>query len=415
MGVNQSYFNKYTDPMQKEIDRVNVYELESGMDYELTTLGGEINPENIKKAQAKVLKNLRQDPAYYTNRLASDSVKLVGEWGSGKKPGTRNTAKSAEAVKAEVKTPKDDALTKDKANEMKVAKKDVKANVRKDSKVKNPNNPGKVATMTQTPKKARGAKVMAMPGKEKKITLKEGVDVYNMLSNLGIDQAEINDIVQSIKAALPPTLKTLPFSALMAFLANREKNNGLEENFSGPDTSLGERLRKNAPISKYVSDFEKSKAPQFKGKTAKEKRNMAVAAHAQKNPKNPMGEAYDTHNTPTPSMLIHMDMDRFKSVMSKMDAFDKRTLKNKLENAETSIKNALQDKLKQANIMLENVQVKDSRTIRLTPENVKAIKSMIKEMIMKKGTDTVVASKPNTINTLKTSGYTPIQGTEDAK
>jgi len=40
---------------------------------------------------------------------------------------------------------------------------------------------------------------------------------------------------------------------------------------------------------------------------------------------------------------------------------------------------------------------------------------MIKEMIMKKGTDTVVASKPNTINTLKTSGYTPIQGTEDAK
>jgi hypothetical protein len=325
MGVNQSYFDRYVNPTEREIDRVNVFEFESGMDVELTNLGGEINPENIKKAQAKVISNLKKDPSYYTNMLAVESVKLVGEWGSGKKPGVRNTAKSAEAVKAEVKTPKDDTTIKDKANEMKVAKKDTKANVRKDSKVKNPNNPGKVASMTQTPKKAKGAKVMAMPGKEKKVSLKE--------------------------------------------------------NFSGPDISIEEKLRKNAPIKDYVKDFEKSKAPQFKGKTAKEKRNMAIAAHAQKNPKNPMGEAYNTYNAPTPSMLIHMDMDRFKTVMSKMDAFDKKTLKNKLENAEMSIKNALQDKLKQANIMLEDVQVKDSRTIRLTPEVIEEIKKMVKENV----------------------------------
>lgn len=380
MGVNQSYFNKYTDPMQKEIDRVNVYELESGMDYELTTLGGEINPENIKKAQAKVLKNLRQDPAYYTNRLASDSVKLVGEWGSGKKPGTRNTAKSAEAVKAEVKTPKDDTLTKDKANEMKVAKKDVKANVRKDSKIKNPNNPGKVATMTQTPKKARGAKVMAMPGKEKKITLKEGVDIYSMLSNLGIDQAEIADIIQNIKAVLPPTLKTLPFSALMAFLASREKDNGIQENFSGLDTSLGERIRKNAPISKYVSDFEKSKAPQFKGKTDKEKRNMAIAAHAQKNPSHPMSEMGKKRPS---DKEIDAEWEKFRA--------DKKAKGEPLMNVGKTT-----DANKRRIQNNENLQVKDSRTFRLTPENVKAIKGMIKEMLYQstKDSNTVISANP---------------------
>jgi hypothetical protein len=47
---------------------------------------------------------------------------------------------------------------------------------------------------------------------------------------------------------------------------------------------LDEKLRKNAPVSKYVSDFEKSDAPQFKGKSSKERRNMAVAAYAEKNP-----------------------------------------------------------------------------------------------------------------------------------
>jgi hypothetical protein len=45
------------------------------------------------------------------------------------------------------------------------------------------------------------------------------------------------------------------------------------------------------------------------------------------------------------------------------------------------------------------------------------IKSMIKEMILKKpnSNNTVVASNPNTINTLKSSGYQPIPGTDDAK
>ena len=403
MGVNQQYFDQYINPLQKEIDRVNVYEFDSGMDYELTTMGGEINPENIKKAQAKVIKNLKADPAYYTNRLAADSVKLVGEWGSGKKPGTRNTAKSAEAVKAEVKTPKDDTLTKDKPNEMKVARKDVKSNVRKDSKVKNPNNPGKVASMTQTPTKLRGAKVMTIPGKEKKVALKE--------------------------------------------------------NFSGPDTSLGERLRKNAPIKDYVKDFETSKAPQFKGKSAEKKRNMAVAAHAQANPKNPMSEmgkkrpsdketdaawekyVADKKAKGEPIMNVGKTTDANKRRIQndKMNEFyfynDKSPESQRAANKPQDVLSKRTPGLAASDVrgykdvvnkkgfagkaygnvgpkghLPEDVQIKDSRTIRLTPENVNVIKGMIKEMVTAQAAkDAATTGTPLKISKTDTQGKTTAQ------
>ena len=99
---NKSYFDKYFDPVVKEIDRVNVYEFENGMDYELVQLGGKIDPENIKKAQSKVLSNLKKDPAYYTNQLATESAKLVGEYGSGKKPGRFTSKEDSENVKESI-------------------------------------------------------------------------------------------------------------------------------------------------------------------------------------------------------------------------------------------------------------------------------------------------------------------------
>lgn len=244
-----------------EIDRVNIYEFENGMDVELTNLGGEITSENIKKAQAKVLKNLKSDPAYYTNKLAEESVKLVGAYGSGKKPGNK-TKEDAEKVKAEVKGPKDETPEKDKANELKTVGKIEKSNVSKDKK---PTMASKPKEMTQTPKKAKGIKsTMDMPGKEKKINLKENKE-YQGISN-------------EQKAKLEKTIEYLKQQGKtdMASALERLMKSGVKD--------LDEKLRKNAPISKYVSDFEKSDAPQFKGKSSKERRNMAVAAYAEKNP-----------------------------------------------------------------------------------------------------------------------------------
>jgi hypothetical protein len=105
---NKSYFDKYTDPVIREIDKVNIYEFENGMDYELTISGKPINVDSIKEAQNKVLKNLKKDPTFYTNMLVNETIKMVGEYGSGKKPGVRETAKSAEAVKKDGKMPKAD-------------------------------------------------------------------------------------------------------------------------------------------------------------------------------------------------------------------------------------------------------------------------------------------------------------------
>ncbi len=105
---NQSYFDKYFDPVVRDIDRVNIYEFENGMDYELVQSGEEINLDSIKKAQAKVLKNLKKDPAYYTNMLAAESIKMFGEYGTGKGRSIKSsTAKEAEAVKKDGKMPKE--------------------------------------------------------------------------------------------------------------------------------------------------------------------------------------------------------------------------------------------------------------------------------------------------------------------
>ena len=89
-------------PSIHEIDMVNVYEFENGMDVELTKLGGELTTENIRKAQSKVLKKLKKDPAFYTNEIAKETIKRFGEYGSGKKKKTRyQTKKDAEGVKAD--------------------------------------------------------------------------------------------------------------------------------------------------------------------------------------------------------------------------------------------------------------------------------------------------------------------------
>ena len=251
-------------PSIAEIDRVNIYEFENGMDVELTNMGGEITSENIKKAQSKVLKNLKKDPAYYTNQLAEESIKLVGAYGSGKKPGNQTKA-DAEKVKAEVSGPKDETPGKDKINGLKAIGKVEKTNISKDKKPTNPNTVVKAKQETYTAKKANGIKsTMALPGKEKKININEN--------------KEYQGISDEQKTKL---------EKVIAYLKQQDKKemaDALERLMKSGIKDLDEKLRKNAPISKYVGDFEKSNAPQFKNKSSKERRNMAVAAYAEKNP-----------------------------------------------------------------------------------------------------------------------------------
>ena len=54
----------------------------------------------------------------------------------------------------------------------------------------------------------------------------------------------------------------------------------------------GEKLGKDADIGDYIKDFEKSDAPQFKGKSKEKKKDMAIAAFLSKNEDGP---CWDTH------------------------------------------------------------------------------------------------------------------------
>jgi len=55
-------------------------------------------------------------------------------------------------------------------------------------------------------------------------------------------------------------------------------------NAASEEGAIEEKITKATPAGEIISDFEKSKAPQFKGKSKKKKRNMAIAAYLSKHP-----------------------------------------------------------------------------------------------------------------------------------
>ena len=147
-------------PPAPGIDQLNYYQVYHGIQYELAQMP-EITDENYIKARKKVVDTILKDPdAYKQLQLANfKAVKAMDQ-------------------DLKMKEVKENNLT-DKPNEMKVIKKDVKANTEdtlgKKEKKKAKNGKG-IQIMTQTPKKAKGiAKVMEVPGKEKVKALKENI------------------------------------------------------------------------------------------------------------------------------------------------------------------------------------------------------------------------------------------------
>jgi hypothetical protein len=147
-------------PPAPGIDQLNYYQVYHGIQYELAQMP-EITDEAYIKARKKVVDTILKDPdAYKQLQLANfKAVKAMDE-------------------DLKMKEVKENNLT-DKPNEMKVVKKDAKANtedtLEKKEKKKAKNGKG-IQIMTQTPKKTKGiAKVMEVPGKEKVKALKENI------------------------------------------------------------------------------------------------------------------------------------------------------------------------------------------------------------------------------------------------
>jgi hypothetical protein len=147
-------------PPAPGIDQLNYYQVYHGIQFELAQMP-EITDEAYIKARKKVVDTILKDPdAYKQLQLANfKAVKAMDQ-------------------DLKMKEVKENNLT-DKPNEMKVVKKDAKANtedtLEKKEKKKAKNGKG-IEIMTQTPKKAKGiSKVMEVPGKEKVKALKENI------------------------------------------------------------------------------------------------------------------------------------------------------------------------------------------------------------------------------------------------
>lgn len=135
-------------------DTVNYTQLMKGMKYELSLMG-EITDENLVLAKEKALKALTKDPMAYRELMIANQ-KAITEMDKD----------------LNMKAVKKDNL-KDKANEMKVVKKDAPAAANQSKKFTN--KVEKMIQMTQTPKKVKGVEVMEVPGKEKVMALKEAI------------------------------------------------------------------------------------------------------------------------------------------------------------------------------------------------------------------------------------------------
>lgn len=136
---------------EKTADDVNYYEYQKGIKYEYDACG------DLEKAMKKSLANVLKDPNYYTYLM------------NGLKAPKKRTDQM-------VYVDKKMSNTTDKGNAMQTADKTkVKSNVKDTmgNKEKGTKTPKGVKVMTIIPKKSKGVKIMDMPGKEKKITLKE--------------------------------------------------------------------------------------------------------------------------------------------------------------------------------------------------------------------------------------------------
>ena len=146
-------------PPEPGIDQLNYYQVYHGIQYELAQMP-EITDENYIKARKKVVDTILKDPDAY-KQLQLANFKSVKEMDQDLK---MKEVKATNLI--------------DKPNEMKVIKKDSKANTEdtlEKKEKKKAKNPKGIKVQTQAPKKVAGVKAFETPGKETVKALKEHI------------------------------------------------------------------------------------------------------------------------------------------------------------------------------------------------------------------------------------------------
>lgn len=190
--------NAFQPSDTKNADNVNFNEIMKGFYAELK------DEKNAKKTgdeiKAMVVKNLAKDPLYYT-KDGMFGVKGLGftDGDLGKK--MQPKSKESSVLGGHDKVDSESDVVKNSIN---ASKKNVQDSL-SDSEA-NTSMPSKVKEVELTPKTAPGVKKMPMPGKEKKIKLKEGQDPNNF--ELGQEDPEdAPDGVNDKKASKPMKAK----------------------------------------------------------------------------------------------------------------------------------------------------------------------------------------------------------------
>jgi len=441
MATKDTYLSSLMSSIP-DIDKANPFEVQRGLDYELVKMGGAVTNETVKKALDKAVKNVMSNPNYYTDLLEDATYELLGI----KKPNRKkaSTATEMEEVKAK------DNKAKNQMEKPKV----VKESVDLEEKRKNPTDyvimdvPLFIRMLEFAREDATSdmdlhdvaEKLIKLSAQGKPVTMKS-YDAVVASDEEKVDEAAKPDFLdldgdgdktepmkkaaKDAKALKEDDWKQaddesdMAHSQLKSMMSNVSKLMSKIDDGEQLDAWVQAKLTKSQDYLQSVYDY-------LCGEEKQSTLGISLA------------EAFDASKFGLPKKIttnmwdkekIKVDIENGKitqpkwfdedheiiDINTKMDmiSFDKVYQSNNkrgLPFLNKYLKTPL--KLKTPEEAKGKLSVKD---IELTKENIDLIKKIVKEVMLKKGNSTMVATNPNTINLAKKQGYQTIPGTEDAK
>ena len=182
----------------KNADNINGNEIWKGYYAEMKDpANADKTGDELKKI---VVKNLSKDPLYYTKN-GEFGVKGLGytDEAPGLGKNTQPTSKNASILGGRDEVNSDSDVVKNSL--IGLIKKNVKDTLSgSEAKI---SMPKKVKEMSVTPQNSKGVKKMDMPGKEKRIKLKEGLSLAELLAEVTEDITNEADVVRTGKGGVP--------------------------------------------------------------------------------------------------------------------------------------------------------------------------------------------------------------------
>jgi len=417
MATKDTYLSSLMSSIP-DIDKANPFEVQRGLDYELVKMGGAVTNETVKKALDKAVKNVMSNPNYYTDLLEDATYELLGI----KKPNRKkaSTATEMEEVKAK------DNKAKNQMEKPKV----VKESVDLEEKRKNPTDyvimdVPLFIRMLEFAREDATSDMDLHDVAEKLIKLSAQGKPVTMKSYDAVVANDEEKAAKDAKALKEDDWKQaddesdMAHSQLKSMMSNVSKLMSKIDDGEQLDAWVQAKLTKSQDYLQSVYDY-------LCGEEKQSTLGISLA------------EAFDASKFGLPKKIttnmwdkekLKVDIENGKitqpkwfdedheiiDINTKMDmiSFDKVYQSNNkrgLPFLNKYLKTPL--KLKTPEEAKGKLSVKD---IELTKENIDLIKKIVKEVMLKKGNSTMVATNPNTINLARKQGYQTIPGTEDAK